>query len=187
MYDFIFIKIKLNIKVTFINNKLNIRVNSAIRAQSVRVLDDSGDMIGVMQVREAISIANTKGLDLVEISPNAQPPVCKIVDFGKYRYEQQKKLQEAKKKQKVVELKEIKVRPNIADGDYKVKMRNIKTFIEAGNKVKVALIFRGREIAHNEVGFAIMNKMRDEVAAFANIDLKPTLEGKQILMMLSPM
>ncbi|HEY8613587.1 MAG TPA: translation initiation factor IF-3, partial [Roseomonas sp.] len=128
------------------------RVNEEIRAAQVRLIDQEGEMIGVMSAREALARAYDVGMDLLEISPNAEPPVCKITDFGKFKYEQQKKANEARKRQKVVEIKEIKVRPNIDDHDYEVKMRQMKGFIEEGDKVKVTLRFRGREMAHQDLG-----------------------------------
>lgn len=143
-------------------------------------------MIGLVTPSEGMRRASALGLDLVEISPTATPPVCKIMDFGKFKYEMQKKAHEAKKKQKVVEIKEIKVRPTIADGDYQIKVRNAIKFIQDGNKVRVSLMFRGREVTHNEVGFAVMTRFQEAVSEVAKIEVAPKMEGKQIFMMLSP-
>jgi translation initiation factor IF-3 len=143
-------------------------------------------MIGVVPVRQALELAIRVGLDLVEISPNAEPPVCKIMDYGKYKYELQKKAQEAKKKQKVVEIKEIKIRPNIAEGDYAVKLRNARKFIAEGNKVRVSLQFKGREITHNELGFAVIQRFKADISDIAKTELEPKLEGKQIFLVIVP-
>ncbi len=142
-------------------------------------------MLGVMNVREAISLALERGLDLVEISPNADPPVCKITDYGKYKYEAQKKANEAKKKQKVVETKEIKLRPNIAEGDYAVKLRNSLKFLNDGNKVRICLMFKGREVTHEEVGFALINRFKEDLELHCKIEVQPKMEGKQIFMIVT--
>ncbi len=143
-------------------------------------------MLGVMTPQQGIKLAQERGLDLVEISPNATPPVCKVMNYGKFKYEVQKKAQAAKKKQKTVETKEIKVRPTIADGDYQVKLRNAKKFIENGDKVRFTLVFKGREITHNEVGFAVISKFKQDLESMAKIEVEPKLEGKQIFMLISP-
>lgn len=143
-------------------------------------------MKGVMSVREAIALAEEVGLDLVEISPNTDPPVCKILDYGKYKYEQQKKAAEARKKQKVVDLKEIKIRPGIEDHDYEVKMRNARRFLEEGDKVKVTMRFRGREMAHLQIGRDLMNKMKEELSPVSKVEFEPKLEGRQMIMILVP-
>lgn len=143
-------------------------------------------MVGTTTVQKGLELAEDANLDLVEISPNASPPVCKIIDYGKYKYTIQKKANEAKKKQKTIELKEIKVRPNIAEGDFLVKLRNIKKFIAEGNKVKTSLSFKGREISHNEVGFSVINKLKIAIEEFAKIESEPKMEGKQIFMIISP-
>src|SRR5208283_4684037 len=134
-----------------------------IRSAQVRLIDQDGEMQGVMSAREALHRAFAAGLDLLEISPNAEPPVVKILDYGKFKYEQQKKRKEAKKKQKVIEIKEIKVRPNIDENDYQVKMRAMKSFIEEGDKVKVTLRFRGREMAHQEIGIRVLERIKNEM------------------------
>ena len=162
------------------------RVNEEIRIPQVRLIDQDGEMQGVLTVREAMQRAFAVGLDLVEISPNADPPVCKILDFGKFKYEQQKKRNEAKKKQKVIEIKEIKVRPNIDENDYQVKMRAMKSFIEEGDKVKVTLRFRGREMAHQDIGVRVLERIRVEMDPTSKVEQMPRMENRQMVMVLSP-
>jgi translation initiation factor IF-3 len=162
------------------------RVNEEIRVPQVRLIDQYGEMIGVMSVREALMRAYDAGLDLLEISPNAVPPVVKILDYGKYKYEQQKKANEARKRQKVVEIKEIKVRPNIDDHDYDVKMRQAREFIGEGDKVKVTLRFRGREMAHQDLGLKVLDRIRTEMAEIAKVEQMPRLENRQMIMVLAP-
>jgi translation initiation factor IF-3 len=152
----------------------------------VRLIDQNGEMQGVMNAQEALQRAYSAGLDLLEISPNADPPVVKILDFGKYKYEQQKKRNEAKKKQKVIEIKEIKVRPNIDENDYQVKMRAMKSFIEEGDKVKVTLRFRGREMAHQEIGIRVLERIRSEMDQMTKVEQMPRMENRQMVMVLSP-
>ncbi|MGE0424086.1 MAG: translation initiation factor IF-3 [Reyranellaceae bacterium] len=161
------------------------RVNREIRAQRVRLINELGEMVGVLDVREAEEMAVEAGLDLIEISPNADPPVCKIGDYGKYKYEAQKKANEARKKQKVIEVKEIKLRPGIDDHDYDVKMRQMRTFLEEGDKVKVTLRFRGREMAHQDLGVKVLERVRDELADLSKIETYPRLEGRQMVMVLT--
>jgi len=143
-------------------------------------------MVGVVSIRDALMAAEEAGLDLVEISPNADPPVCKILDFGKFKYEQQKKAAEARKKQKVIEVKEIKLRPNIDDNDYNIKMRNARRFLEEGDKVKLTMRFRGREMAHQDLGMNILMRVRDEMEDLAKVEQMPRLEGRQMVMVISP-
>jgi translation initiation factor IF-3 len=162
------------------------RVNEEIRIPQVRLIDELGEMQGVMSARDAMQRAFSVGLDLVEISPNADPPVCKILDFGKFKYEQQKKKNEAKKKQKVIEIKEIKVRPNIDENDYQVKMRAMKSFIEEGDKVKVTLRFRGREMAHQDIGVRVLERIRAEMDTTSKVEQMPRMENRQMVMVLSP-
>ncbi|HEY0424386.1 MAG TPA: translation initiation factor IF-3 [Rhodopila sp.] len=162
------------------------RVNEEIRIPQVRLIDQDGEMQGVLTVREAMQRAFAVGLDLVEISPNADPPVCKILDFGKFKYEQQKKKNEAKKKQKVIEIKEIKVRPNIDENDYQVKMRAMKSFIDEGDKVKVTLRFRGREMAHQDIGVRVLERIRAEMDTTSKVEQMPRMENRQMVMVLSP-
>jgi translation initiation factor IF-3 len=162
------------------------RVNEEIRVPQVRLIDQDGEMMGVMGARDAMLRAFAVGLDLVEISPNADPPVCKILDYGKFKYDQQKKRNEAKKKQKVIEIKEIKVRPNIDENDYQVKMRAMKSFIEEGDKVKVTLRFRGREMAHQDIGVRVLERIRSEMDPTTKVEQMPRLENRQMVMVLSP-
>ena len=142
--------------------------------------------MGVMKTADAIAQADAQGLDLVEVSPNTDPPVCKILDYGKFKYEAQKKKNEAKKKQKIIEVKEIKLRPNIDEHDYQVKMRNVQKFLDEGDKVKVTMRFRGREMAHQELGVNVLNRVRDDTENVAKIEAFPKLEGRQMIMVIAP-
>ncbi|WP_306029269.1 translation initiation factor IF-3 [Stappia sp. MMSF_3263] len=162
------------------------RTNQEIRVREVQLIDQDGENLGVTLTEDAMRMAEEAGLDLVEISPNSSPPVCKILDFGRYKYQSQKKAAEARKKQKIVEVKEIKMRPNIDTHDYEVKMRNMKRFFDEGDKVKVTLRFRGREMAHQDLGIALLHKVRDETAEFAKVESHPRLEGRQMVMVLAP-
>ena len=162
------------------------RVNEEIRSVQVRLIDQEGEMQGVMTAREALLRAFSLGLDLLEISPNADPPVVKILDFGKFKYEQQKKKNEARKKQKVVEIKEVKVRPNIDENDYQVKLRAMKSFIEEGDKVKVTLRFRGREMAHQDIGVKVLERIRGDMDPQSKVEQMPRMENRQMIMVLSP-
>jgi translation initiation factor IF-3 len=162
------------------------RFNQFILSDKVRVIDEEGENLGVMYTREAIEQAASVGLDLVEVSPNADPPVCKFLDVGKYRYEAQKKANAARKTQKTQDIKEIKMRPNIDDHDYDVKMRNVQRFIEDGDKVKVTLRFRGRELSHQQLGMDLLRRVQQDVAEIAKIEAYPRMEGRQMLMVLSP-
>jgi translation initiation factor IF-3 len=162
------------------------RVNEEIRAAQVRLIDQDGEMQGVLSAREALQKAFSVGLDLVEISPNADPPVAKILDYGKYKYEQQKKKNEQKKRQKVIEIKEVKVRPNIDENDYQVKMRAVKSFIEEGDKVKVTLRFRGREMAHQDIGMRVLERIRQEMDGVTKVEQMPRMENRQMIMVLTP-
>ena len=162
------------------------RYNTSILVDKVRVIDENGENIGVMLTNEAIEQAAGVGLDLVEVSPNADPPVCKFLDVGKFRYEAQKKANAARKTQKTQDIKEIKMRPNIDDHDYDVKMRNVNKFIENGDKVKVTLRFRGRELSHQQHGMNLLKRVQDDVAEIAKIEAYPRMEGRQMLMVLAP-
>ena len=142
--------------------------------------------MGVMKTADAIAEADAQGLDLVEVSPNTNPPVCKILDYGKFKYEAQKKKNEAKKKQKIIEVKEIKLRPNIDEHDYQVKMRNVQKFLDEGDKVKVTMRFRGREMAHQELGVNVLNRVRDDTEEVAKIEAFPKLEGRLMIMVIAP-
>ncbi|GEO41296.1 translation initiation factor IF-3 [Skermanella aerolata] len=143
-------------------------------------------MVGVVSIRDALIAAEEAGLDLVEVSPNADPPVCKILDYGKFKYEAQKRANEARKKQKIIEVKEIKMRPNIDDNDYDVKMRSARRFLEEGDKVKVTMRFRGREMAHQDLGMNVLIKVRDDLVELAKVEQMPKLEGRQMIMVLAP-
>lgn len=162
------------------------RYNQMITSDKVRVIDENGENLGVMYTREAIEQAADVGLDLVEISPNADPPVAKFLDVGKFRYEAQKKANLARKNQKTQEIKEIKMRPNIDDHDYDTKMRNVNRFIEDGDKVKITLRFRGRELSHQQLGMDLLKRVQEDVAEIAKIESYPRMEGRQMLMVLAP-
>ena len=162
------------------------RYNEFIQSQKVRVIDENGENLGVMFTREAFEQAQEVGLDLVEISPNSDPPVAKFLDIGRYKYEAQKKANEQRKRQKTQEIKEIKMRPNIDDHDYQVKMRKVFEFLEEGDKVKLTLRFRGREMAHNQLGMAVLQRVAEDTSDKAKIEQHPRLEGRQMLMVLAP-
>ena len=161
-------------------------MNEAIHAPSVRVVGEDGEMLGVMTVAQALARAEAAGLDLIEVSPNAEPPVCKILDYGKYKYQAQKKANEARKKQKVIEVKEIKMRPGIDQHDYEVKMRAINKFLDEGDKVKVTIRFRGREFLHQEHGLAVLSRVREEVDERAKVEAHAKMEGRQMTMVIAP-
>ena len=162
------------------------RINEEIGVMRVRLVDERGNMVGVVGRNEALTMAASAGLDLVEIAPGADPPVCKILDFGKYKYEEQKKKNEAKKKQKVIEVKEVKFRPSIDDHDYDVKMRSMHKFIGEGDKVKVTMRFRGRELAHQELGMDVLMRVKGDLDAVAKVEQFPRMEGRQMTMVVSP-
>lgn len=162
------------------------RVNDEIRVREVQLIDHEGNNRGVIETHEAIALAREAGLDLVEISPNVSPPVTKILDYGKFKYQAQKKAAEARKKQKTVEVKEIKLRPGIDIHDYEVKMRSMRRFFEEGDKVKVTLRFRGREMAHQDLGYKLLQRVRDDVSTLAKVEAEPASEGRQIVMILAP-
>lgn len=162
------------------------RVNEEIRIREVQLIDQEGQNRGVVAIRDALALAQEAGLDLVEIAPNSAPPVCKILDYGRFKYQNQKKASEARKKQKVVEVKEIKLRPGIDDHDYEVKMRAMQRFFEEGDKVKVTLRFRGREMAHQDIGYKLLQKLKEEVSQLAKVEAEPMLEGRQMIMILAP-
>jgi translation initiation factor IF-3 len=162
------------------------RVNEEIRSREVQLIDQTGHNHGPTEIQAALARAQEAGLDLVEIAPNSTPPVCKILDYGKFKYQAQKKAAEARKKQKVVEVKEIKLRPMIDDHDYDVKMRSMKRFFEEGDKVKVTLRFRGREMAHQELGTALLNRVKEDTSKFAKVEMDARFEGRQMVMVLTP-
>ena len=162
------------------------KMNEAIRAREVRLIDETGQNVGVVAKTDALERAMKAGLDLVEISPDAEPPVCKILDYGKFKYQEQKKAAEARKNQKIVEIKEIKMRPGIDDHDYDVKMRSMKRFFEEGDKVKVTLRFRGREMAHQHLGMEVLQRVKSDCEPIAKIESEPRFEGRQMVMVLAP-
>lgn len=162
------------------------RVNQEIRVREVQLIDQEGQNRGVVEIGEAIQIAEDAGMDLVEIAPNSVPPVCKLLDFGRFKYQSQKKAAEARKKTKTVEVKEIKMRPGIDVHDYDVKMKAMRRFFDEGDKVKVTLRFRGREMAHQDIGLRLLHKVREEVSENAKVEAEPSLEGRQMVMILAP-
>ena len=162
------------------------RMNEDIRVKEVRLIDETGQNVGVVLTADALARATTVGLDLVEISPDAAPPVAKILDYGKFNYQEQKKAAEARKRQKVVEIKEIKMRPSIDDHDYDVKMRAIARFFDEGDKVKVTLRFRGREMAHQELGWQVLQRVKTDTEPIAKVESEPRMEGRQMVMVLAP-
>ncbi|MFO7297262.1 MAG: translation initiation factor IF-3 [Pseudomonadota bacterium] len=162
------------------------RVNEAIRAREVRLIDENGRNLGIVSRAEALERAEAAGLDLVEVSPDSTPPVCKILDYGKFKYQEQKKAAEARKHQKTVEVKEIKMRPSIDDHDYQVKMRAIRRFFDEGDKVKITLRFRGREMAHQELGMDLLQRVKADLGDLAKVEAEPRLEGRQMVMVLAP-
>ena len=162
------------------------RINEEIRAREVRVVADEGEQLGIMSGRDALNLALERHMDLVEIAPNAKPPVCRIMDYGKYRYEQQKRDKEARKKQKTFDIKEVKLRPGIEDHDFDVKFKNAVRFLEDGDKVKVTIMFRGRELSHPELGEVLLTKMAKQLEDLAVIERAAKLEGKNMIMIVSP-
>ena len=162
------------------------RINEMINSQSVRCIDPDGEQLGILSIDEAMNKAEELGLDLVELQPNADPPVCKILDYGKHKYQAQKRANEARKKQKIIEVKEIKLRPNIDQHDYQVKMKAVRKFIDGGDKVKITLRFRGREMAHVELGTDLLSRVQEDIDDFAKIESMPKMEGRQMTMILAP-
>ena len=162
------------------------KTNHDIVARLVRLVGADGEMLGVYKLDDALREADRAGLDLVEVSPNAEPPVCKILDYGRFKYEAQKKKNEARKKQKVIEVKEIKLRPAIEQHDYDVKMRAVRKFLGEGDKVKVTLRFRGREMAHQDLGVKVLERVRDDLGEEVKIELAPKMEGRQMIMVMAP-
>ena len=161
-------------------------MNDRIRANEIRLIGAEGENVGVVTPARAMAMAEEAGLDLVEISPNAEPPVCKIMDFGKFKYEQQKKANEARKRQKIVELKEIKMRPGIDDHDYQTKMRNANKFLENEDKVKFTIRFRGREMAHQDLGRRVLERVQEELGDAVKLEAHPKMEGRQMVMIVAP-
>jgi len=163
-----------------------LRINEEIRAREVRVITDGGEQLGIMSGRDALNLAAEKHLDLVEIAPTAKPPVCKIMDYSKFRYEQQKREKEARKKQKTFDIKEVKLRPGIEDHDFGVKLKAAQRFLEDGDKVKVTIMFRGRELSHPELGEVLLSRMAAELKETAIVERVPKLEGKNMIMIVAP-
>jgi translation initiation factor IF-3 len=162
------------------------RMNEDIRVREVRLIDENGDNVGVVPIADALARATAAGLDVVEISPDANPPVTKVLDYGKYKYQEQKKAAEARKRQKIVEIKEIKMRPSIDDHDYDVKMRSMRRFFDDGDKVKVTLRFRGRELSHQELGWQVLQRVKADTEPHAKVESEPRMEGRQMVMVLAP-
>lgn len=164
----------------------DLRVNRAIRAREVRLIDEEGQQLGVVSLRDALSVAEERGLDLVEVAPGARPSVCRIMDYGKFKYEQSKKEREARKKQRSSGLKEVKMRPNIDQHDFDVKLRNAIRFLEAGDKVKATIMFRGREIVHSDIGRKVLARLASEVSELGQMEREPRVEGRNMTMILAP-
>lgn len=160
-------------------------INWDIKAPEVRVIDSDGKQVGILPLKEAMKIAEEQGLDLVAVSPNSNPPVCRIMNYGKYKYQQNKRLQEARKHQTVIQVKEVKIRPRTEDHDFQFKLRHVKRFLGEGNKVKISMLFRGREIAHPEFGKDLLNRFIEEVKDLAVVEQAPRLEGRNMVMILS--
>ncbi|MEN1968260.1 translation initiation factor IF-3 [Lentibacillus sp. N15] len=161
-------------------------VNEKIRAREVRLIDSNGDQLGVKSRNEALDIATKRNLDLVLVAPNAKPPVCRIMDFGKYRYEQQKKEKEARKKQKIINVKEVRFTPGIGDHDFNTKLKNARKFLDNGDKVKASVRFRGRAITHKELGQEVLDRLAEEVKDISTVESKAKMEGRNMFMMLAP-
>ena len=175
----------LNWRCVFISRE-SLRINGEIHIREVRVTSATGEQLGIMPTREAMRLAEEQHLDLVEVAPKARPPVCRIMDFGKYRYEQQKREKEARKKQKVITIKEVKLRPNIEQHDYEVKLKHAMRFLGEGNKVKVTIMFRGRELSHPELGQEIRDRVAEDLKDSIVVDRKPKLEGRNMIMIVAP-
>ena len=162
------------------------RVNKQIEAPTIRLVDETGEMVGIVPLEQGLEMADAVGLDLMEVAPTADPPVCKILDHGKYKYQEQKKRAEARKKQKTFDVKEIKMRPGIDDNDYSVKLRSIMKFLGGGDKVKVTIRFRGREMVHQDIGLNVLKRVREELEELAKVEEFPNMEGRQITMVMAP-
>jgi len=163
-----------------------VNINWGIRVPEVRVIDSEGKQVGILPLKEAMKIAEEQGLDLVEVAPNSQPPVCRIMNYGKYKYQQSKRIQEARKHQTIIQVKEVKVRPRTEEHDFQFKLRHVKRFLSEGNKVKISMLFRGREIAHPEFGRELLNRFLEEVKDLIVLEQAPRLEGRNMVMILAP-
>ncbi len=168
------------------NRKPLHRINSQIRNEEVRVLLDDGEQLGVMKTLDAINVAKDRKMDLVEIAPNNNPPVCKIIDYGKFKYQEQKKKNEAKKKQKTIETKEIKIRPGTGEHDYQVKIKNANKFIKEGNRVKFSLRFKGREMEHSNLGIQMLRRVKEDLIEVIRVEMEPKIEGRQAFLVVAP-
>jgi len=162
------------------------KINRFISNENVRVILEDGEQLGVMTTKDAIELAQSRGVDLVEIAPNNDPPVCKIIDYGKFKYQEQKKKNEAKKKQKVMETKEVKIRPGTGDHDYDVKLRNARKFISEGNRVKFSLRFKGREMEHSNLGIAMLLRLKEDLKDLIRVEMEPKIEGRQAFLVVAP-
>ncbi len=162
------------------------RINEDIRVKEVRLVSEEGEQLGIVPIRDAMAIAIEKGLDLVEVAPSAKPPVCRLMDFGRFRFEQSKREKEARKKQKIISVKEVKLRPNIEDHDFEVKAKNARRFLSAGDKVKVTIMFRGREITHPDLGEKLSVKLAEQLSDISAVEKNPKVEGKNMVMILTP-
>jgi len=176
----------LNLKEDNTISEKKVRINDRIRASEIRLIDAEGEQAGIVPITEALQVAQEAGLDLVEISPNAKPPVCKIMDYGKYLFQLTKKKAAAKKKTKRIQVKKLRIRPGIEEGDYQVKLRNLIRFLQDGDKVEISLRFRGREIAHKELGMELLKRVQADVAEYADIEREPKFEGRQMMMVVVP-
>ncbi|QCX49401.1 translation initiation factor IF-3 [Ralstonia pseudosolanacearum] len=162
------------------------RINREINAPEIRLTGVEGEQLGIVKLFDALRLAEEKDVDLVEIAPTAQPPVCRLMDYGKFKYQEQKKAHEAKLKQKVIQVKEVKFRPGTDDGDYEVKLRNLKRFLDEGDRTKITLRFRGREMAHQEIGARMLDRLKTDLEEFGQVEQMPKMEGRQMVMMLAP-
>lgn len=162
------------------------RINEDIRVKEVRLVSEEGEQLGIVPIRDAMAIAIEKGLDLVEVAPSAKPPVCRLMDFGRFRFEQSKREKEARKKQKIISVKEVKLRPNIEDHDFETKAKNARRFLSAGDKVKVTIMFRGREITHPDLGEKLSVKLAEQLSDISAVEKNPKVEGKNMVMILTP-
>ena len=166
--------------------RIRIRVNERIRVKEVRAIGEKGEQIGVIPIEEGLKMAREKNLDLVEVAPNASPPVCRVMDFSKYKYEQEKKERLSRKKQKIVHIKEIKLKPNIEEHDYQTKLRHLKRFLDRGDKTKITMMFRGRQMAHVDIGRNVMNRLMKDLSELAEVEKSPSLEGRFMIMVMTP-
>lgn len=171
---------------TSISQQKSQRTNSEINAPEIRLVGDEGEQLGIMSSRQALAMAEEAGLDLVEIAPLAKPPVCRLMDFGKFKYQEAKRAAEAKAKQKQIQVKEVKFRPGTDEGDYKIKLRNLVKFLQEGDKTKVTLRFRGREMAHQEFGIRLLERVKADLEPYATVEQFPKMEGRQLIMVLAP-